>query len=236
MAKKIYKKDEFDGELDFSLLEQYIHSKDEALLKQWIQSDDSLKTAVQILRGFDKVIPGGRQAITAYLPPVSKYIGGIHPELISRAYILMVPLVSGFKPDKGATIKTYLFTYLTKQLVNEFARERSNVSTNFATPVPVISDEGDEVDVFDMAYDKDSISPTRAAALEDYFSKLSSLLSDKLAETIFLYTVQGYTQEEISDLLNVKLGSVRYSLNKTRGLIKEHLLEDTLEITRGNLA
>lgn len=228
MKKKVYTNTEYDGEIDYSLVMKFVETREESYLKEWLESEESLNSILRILRGFDKVMPGARRSITAYLSPTAKYIGGIHPDLVGLAYIHIAPLIRGYKVGE-ASLNTYLYTFLPKIITAVANKEKLEAYKFFAQPYYMLSDNGDEESELDFI-SGDYMTPDREALLRDYIAQVNRILDDELDRKIFSYLVNDYNQSEIASKLNLKDYQVGRRVRLAREKILTHLPELTEEV------
>lgn len=215
--------DRFNGELDYTLVHQYIETKDEKYLEEWLQSEHSLKVVIQVLRGFDRVVPGGKRAITAYLAPTREYIGDVHPELVSLAYLSLGKLIRSYTQG-DAKIHTYIFSYLPHHVARLANNEMHQHRKYLAAFKEVKGNDGELQSEEVFLYDK-RVDVEKAALLDELLHNLDLYLDSEVDKQVISYTALEYTQRDICKILNLTPIQVHWSIKKTRQILKTHFPE-----------
>lgn len=107
----------------------------------------------------------------------------------------------------------------------DFLRHARSTATD---PMPTYTDkEGDEV-TLELADESALASPERRALQSETVTAVRSAierLSGEQREVIMLRDIEGYSYEEISDMLGLEIGTVKSRLNRARNHLKELLKE-----------
>ncbi len=118
-------------------------------------------------------------------------------------------------------------TWVYKIAVNaslDFLRKEKN---NASDIVPVFTDgDGDETAV-EIA-DENAAAPEKYAEKNEQIAAVREaieLLSSEQREIIILRDIEGYSYDEISEMLRLEIGTVKSRLNRARGNLREILLE-----------
>ena len=123
--------------------------------------------------------------------------------------------------EKGTNAKAWLFRILKNSFINNYRR-------NLKKPQEV---DYEEVAAF---YENVRAERTETTDLEhlifrdkmdDQFSKALSKLPEDFRTVVLLCDVDGFTYEEISNMLDVPIGTIRSRLHRGRNLLKTELYE-----------
>jgi RNA polymerase sigma-70 factor (ECF subfamily) len=123
--------------------------------------------------------------------------------------------------EKGTNAKAWLFRILKNSFINNYRK-------NMKKPQQV---DYDEVSSF---YESIRAERTDTSDLEhlifrdlmdDNFSKALSKLPEDFRTVVLLCDVDGFTYEEISNMLDVPIGTIRSRLHRGRNLLKTELYE-----------
>ena len=118
---------------------------------------------------------------------------------------------------------TWVYKVAVNACLDFLRREKNNVTESMPTRV---DDDGDEVTV-EIA-DENTPSPEshvenneKIAAVREAIGKLSP----EQREVILLRDIEGYSYDEISEMLHLEIGTVKSRINRARNNLREILLE-----------
>ena len=123
--------------------------------------------------------------------------------------------------EKGTNAKAWLFRILKNSFINNYRKTQKN-------PQEV---DFDEVSAY---YENVRAERTETTNLEqlifrdlmdDRFSKALEKLPEDFRNVVLLCDVDGFTYEEISNMMDVPIGTVRSRLHRGRNLLKTELYE-----------
>ncbi|MCG6961278.1 sigma-70 family RNA polymerase sigma factor [bacterium BMS3Abin03] len=121
--------------------------------------------------------------------------------------------------ENGTNSKAWIFMILKNTFINSYRKVKRE-------PLKVDYDDIEEI------YDKLKYDQSKSNNLDlDYYhnlfdDELSNALANlplKLKDVFLLYDLEGYTYEEISNLVNVPIGTVRSRLHRARKILQEEL-------------
>ena len=107
----------------------------------------------------------------------------------------------------------------------DFLRRTPNVAPESLSGTP--DDDGDDRPL-EVADDSIGASPERTLEQNETVARVRNAitqLSDEQREVIMLRDIEGYTYEEISDMLSLEIGTVKSRLNRARGNLRAILSE-----------
>ena len=123
--------------------------------------------------------------------------------------------------EKGTNAKAWLFRILKNSYINNYRKKSKQpaqvdydeVSSFYET---IRADRTDTSDLEDRMF-RDLIDDDIAGALEQ--------LPEDFRTVVLLCDVEGFTYEEIANMLDVPIGTIRSRLHRGRNLLKTQLLE-----------
>lgn len=123
--------------------------------------------------------------------------------------------------EKGTNAKAWLFRILKNSYINNYRKKSKKpqqvdydeVSTFYET---VRAEHTDTSDLEDRMY-RELMDDDITGALED--------LPEDFRTVVLLCDVEGFTYEEIANMLDVPIGTIRSRLHRGRNLLKAQLLE-----------
>ena len=123
--------------------------------------------------------------------------------------------------EKGTNAKAWLFRILKNSYINQYRRKSKRpsevdydeVSTYYET---VRADQTDTSDLQDRLY-RDMLDDTVTLALQS--------LPEDFRSVVILCDVDGYTYEEIANMLDVPIGTIRSRLHRGRNLLRAALTD-----------
>lgn len=123
--------------------------------------------------------------------------------------------------EMGTNAKSWLFRILNNSYINDY-RRKSNLPgfvdyDEVASFFEIVRDaRTDTTDLEDRIY---------RVLLNDDISNALGNLKEKYRSVVVLCDLEGFTYEEISNMLDLPIGTVRSRLHRGRLLLKEQLLE-----------
>jgi RNA polymerase sigma-70 factor (ECF subfamily) len=123
--------------------------------------------------------------------------------------------------EKGTNAKAWLFRILKNSYINNYRKKSKQpqqvdydeVSTYYET---VRSEQSDTTDMEDIMY---------RGMLDDQITKALQRLPEDFRTVVLLCDVEGFTYEEIANMLDVPIGTIRSRLHRGRNLLRVELEE-----------
>lgn len=123
--------------------------------------------------------------------------------------------------EKGTNAKAWLFRILKNSYINNYRKKSkqpyqvdySEISTYYES---IRSEQSDTTDLETRMY-RDMLDDTLSAALKS--------IPEDFRTVVILCDVEGFTYEEISNMLDVPIGTIRSRLHRGRNLLKTQLNE-----------
>lgn len=123
--------------------------------------------------------------------------------------------------EKGTNAKAWLFRILKNSYINNYRKKSKQpqqvdydeVSTYYET---VRSEQSDTTDMEDIMY---------RDMLDDHITKALQRLPEDFRTVVLLCDVEGFTYEEIANMLDVPIGTIRSRLHRGRNLLRVELEE-----------
>jgi RNA polymerase sigma-70 factor (ECF subfamily) len=145
-------------------------------------------------------------------------------DLVQDTYLKAFRFINSFK--KGTNAKAWMFRILKNSFINEYRKKRKE---------PV------KVDYQDVENTYNSEEPVgimnaelRVEALQeelgDEISNALNSLEEEFKTVILLCDVEGFKYEEIAEILDIPIGTVRSRLHRARQMLKEKLVRYAREM------
>ncbi|KPP99539.1 MAG: ECF-type RNA polymerase sigma 70 factor [Bacteroidetes bacterium HLUCCA01] len=123
--------------------------------------------------------------------------------------------------EKGTNAKAWLFRILKNSYINNYRKKSKQphqvdydeVSTYYET---VRSEQSDTTDMEDIMYRE---------MLDDQVTRALERLPEDFRTVVLLCDVEGFTYEEIANMLDVPIGTIRSRLHRGRNLLRTALVE-----------
>jgi len=123
--------------------------------------------------------------------------------------------------EKGTNAKAWLFRILKNSYINNYRKKSKQpqqvdydeVSTYYES---VRSEQSDTTDMEDIMY---------RDMLDDHITKALQRLPEDFRTVVLLCDVEGFTYEEIANMLDVPIGTIRSRLHRGRNLLRVELEE-----------
>ena len=140
-------------------------------------------------------------------------------DLVQETYLKAFRFFDKF--EKGTNCKAWLFRILKNSFINDYRRQIKEPNRvdyddvqNFYETI-----KADEVE--SVHYEQDAFSNL----LNDEISKALSDLPEDFRTVIILSDIEGFTYEEISDFIDVPVGTVRSRLHRARKMLYTQLYD-----------
>lgn len=123
--------------------------------------------------------------------------------------------------EKGTNAKAWLFRILKNSYINNYRKKSKQphqvdydeVSTYYET---VRSEQSDTTDMEDIMF---------RGMLDDQVTRALQRLPEDFRTVVLLCDVEGFTYEEIANMLDVPIGTIRSRLHRGRNLLRDELNE-----------
>lgn len=123
--------------------------------------------------------------------------------------------------EKGTNAKAWLFRILKNSYINNYRKKSKQphqvdydeVSTYYET---VRSEQSDTTDMEDIMYRE---------MLDDQVTRALEKLPEDFRTVVLLCDVEGFTYEEIANMLDVPIGTIRSRLHRGRNLLRTALVD-----------
>ena len=121
--------------------------------------------------------------------------------------------------ENGTNSKAWMFMILKNTFINNYRKQKRE-------PVKVDYDEIEDVYESiksDQSNNNNLDLEFYSNLLDDELSEALSKLPSKMKDVFLLCDLEGYTYEEIAELVNVPIGTVRSRLHRARKILQEEL-------------
>lgn len=123
--------------------------------------------------------------------------------------------------EKGTNAKAWLYRILKNSYINNYRKKSKQphqvdydeVSTYYET---VRSEQSDTTDMEDILY---------RGLLDDQVTRALHRLPEDFRTVVVLCDIEGFTYEEIANMLDVPIGTIRSRLHRGRNLLRDELEE-----------
>lgn len=147
-------------------------------------------------------------------------------DLVQETYLKAYRFFDSFQ--KGTNIKAWLYKILKNTFINKYRKE-------IATPGEILYEDLEAVNS-GLAYKQETNSTGLADTLESKYADFSGLLEDNVKqaldslpaeyrEAILLSDVEGLSYQDIAEIANVPIGTIKSRLNRGRKLLQKKLFE-----------
>lgn len=147
-------------------------------------------------------------------------------DLVQETYLKAYRFFDSFQ--KGTNIKAWLYKILKNTFINKYRKE-------IATPGEILYEDLEAVNS-GLAYKQETNSTGLADTLESKYADFSGLLEDDVKqaldslpaeyrEAILLSDVEGLSYQDIAEIANVPIGTIKSRLNRGRKLLQKKLFE-----------
>ena len=141
-------------------------------------------------------------------------------DLVQETYVKAYRFWDRFEP--GSNCRAWLFKIMTNIFINEY-RSKSR------SPLAVNVDELDDNFLYgQLATDKAVENPEQrffAKILDDDVKKAIENLPDDFRFVVILSFLEGFSYQEIADIMDLQLGTVKSRLHRGRKLLQKALLD-----------
>lgn len=147
-------------------------------------------------------------------------------DLVQETYLKAYRFFDSFQ--KGTNIKAWLYKILKNTFINKYRKE-------IATPGEILYEDLEAVNS-GLAYKQETNSTGLADTLESKYADFSGLLEDDVKqaldslpaeyrEAILLSDVEELSYQDIAEIANVPIGTIKSRLNRGRKLLQKKLFE-----------
>lgn len=147
-------------------------------------------------------------------------------DLVQETYLKAYRFFDSFQ--KGTNIKAWLYKILKNTFINKYRKE-------IATPGEILYEDLEAVNS-GLAYKQEANSTGLADTLESKYADFSGLLEDDVKqaldslpaeyrEAILLSDVEELSYQDIAEIANVPIGTIKSRLNRGRKLLQKKLFE-----------
>jgi len=147
-------------------------------------------------------------------------------DLVQETYLKAYRFFDSFQ--KGTNIKAWLYKILKNTFINKYRKE-------IATPGEILYEDLEAINS-GLAYKQETNSTELADTLESKYADFSGLLEDDVKqaldslpaeyrEAILLSDVEELSYQDIAEIANVPIGTIKSRLNRGRKLLQKKLFE-----------
>ncbi len=147
-------------------------------------------------------------------------------DLVQETYLKAYRFFDSFQ--KGTNIKAWLYKILKNTFINKYRKE-------IATPSEILYEDLEAVNS-GLVYKQETNSAELADTLEGKYANFSGLLEDDIKqaldslpteyrEAILLSDVEELSYQDIAEIANVPIGTIKSRLNRGRKLLQKKLFE-----------
>lgn len=150
-------------------------------------------------------------------------------EISQEAFIKAFKSIKQF--NNNSTFTTWLYRITTNTCIDFLRKSKNKQAMSLDMEISLNNDSNIRIEVAskedtpDIIYEKMELKKTIYSALDH--------LKEEQKSVVILKDIQGFNYEEISEILNIPIGTVRSRLNRSRKYLKE-LLQDKIELFRQN--
>ena len=121
---------------------------------------------------------------------------------------------------RGTNAKAWLFKILRNHFINNYRKKmRQPVMVDYQDVSGLVSDKSTANYPADLNWDDEALEQM----LGDEMLAAMSRLSDEFREVVVLYDLQDFKYDEIAEILNIPIGTVRSRLFRARNLLAKNL-------------
>ncbi|MGB1248099.1 MAG: sigma-70 family RNA polymerase sigma factor [Chitinophagales bacterium] len=136
-------------------------------------------------------------------------------DFVQETFLKAFRFIHSYKP--GTNAKAWLFQILKNAFINEYRKKKSKptkVDFESYSEKQQLEKQALRIDITEDAYDK---------MLGDEVTTALNNLAIEFREAIVLADLEGFSYEEIADIMQIPIGTVRSRLYRARNLLKEQL-------------
>lgn len=123
--------------------------------------------------------------------------------------------------EKGTNAKAWLFRILKNSYINNYRKQSkqphqvdyNDIAAYYET---IRSEQSDTTDLENILY---------RDLLDDDITNALSILPDEFRTVVLLCDIEGFTYEEIANMVDVPIGTIRSRLHRGRNLLRVQLIE-----------
>jgi RNA polymerase sigma-70 factor (ECF subfamily) len=147
-------------------------------------------------------------------------------DVTQEVFVKVFRNISGFHGD--SSLRTWIYRIALHEASNQRRWWNRHKKQELTIDAPIENDEGETFCLAD-ALASSSASPYDCAAraqLEQQVTAALQTLPEVFREVVVLREIEGFGYEEIAELLNVNLGTVKSRLTRGRAALREALVKD----------
>src|SRR5262245_47157467 len=130
-------------------------------------------------------------------------------DLVQETYVRAFASKARF--DQGAHLKSWLFCILRHVFIDSYRRKRGQ-------PLHTSLEEGEQSNSLPVSQGDPELDKLRSFVAEDLHAALLTLSDD--ARAAILLDLEGFTEQEMADILNCAPGTVKSRLARARSLLR----------------
>jgi len=142
-------------------------------------------------------------------------------DLAQEAFLKAFQSIQKFRGD--ASFSTWIYRIVSNVCKDELRKQKRSVQTSLDEEVwleegPVTKQIKDDKPTPEQVYEQ--------TELKDYLQNLINNLNPEYRMVVILRDIQGYSYEEIAEILGCSLGTVKSRLNRARKALREQIISD----------
>lgn len=131
--------------------------------------------------------------------------------------LLQDTFISAYRGRDGFKMGSNFRAWLSKILYNNFINKVNKKA-------PLLIEDYSTLSIRDISSDDPSLTTFLESSISEPLKSSFNKLSDDMKEVIFLIDVEGFSYQECSEILGVKIGTVMSRLSRGREKLKEHYI------------
>lgn len=147
-------------------------------------------------------------------------------ELYSEALLGFTDAINNYKDDKGASFPTFLTLCLDRRLTKTINSSKAIKNKMISESYSLDTEFDSGVSLLDMIVDETAPDPLNSLSQKEKCEELVSLVKKELSDSeleVFELMINGYSYNEIADLLNKNVKQVDNAMQRIKGKVKNIL-------------
>lgn len=144
-------------------------------------------------------------------------------DLVQELLIKLVPRVE--EMEQVESLRPWLLRILYNRYVDDYRRDRSSPIDTSQSGWNPDDDDAPDADIVSQAVDP--IPSGEQEELRQSLHKALSLLEPEQRDVVLLHDMEGYTAEEIAEIMAIQVGTVKSRLHRARARLKLLLFDDS---------